>query len=412
MFKRSTTSSLYILIALLAAIACYFISPKIFLPLADFVSDLFIRMLQLLSMPVIFLSIFTTLVNITNLAQAKKLLRKVLKYTIVTTLIAASIGLLLFVIIKPATAANSLAVAPKGPENVIQTYLNFLKTIIPSNPIEAFSSGNVLSIAFLASILGIATLFIKDKEKESVKNFFNGIFKAILVISSAVIKLLPLGVFAFSIQLTHQVASNNQDLSSLLGYALCVVLANIVQGFIVLPLFLKRKGLSPIKVGKAMLPALSMAFFSKSSSATLPFTIQAAEDNLKIDKNTASFSFPLCSVINMNGCAAFILITVLFVNISSGVAMSIFDMLPWIIISSLMAIGNAGVPMGCYFLTSAALVGMNTPLTLLGMILPLYAFFDMVETALNVWSDSCITTIVDKEIKEEQKAGSTAKVSV
>lgn len=399
--NKSFSSSKYILLSLLLAVFCYFIAPKISLPIADFISDLFIRFLKLLSLPVIFLSIFTTLINITNLEQARKALKKVLKYTILTTLISASIGLLLFVIIWPVNVLESSSNHIETPRNILNTYLSFVKNIIPSNPVEAFAEGNVLGIAFMACILGLATLFIKDKEKTSIKNFFNGLFKAILLISSIVIKILPLGVFAFSIQLIHQVASQKQNISALVGYAACVILANLIQGFVILPLFLKAKGLSPLKVAKAMLPALSLAFFSKSSSATLPLTIQSATKNLKVEENTASFSLPLCSVINMNGCAAFILVTVCFVTINSGVPMNIFNMLPWVVIASLMAIGNAGVPMGCYFLTSAALVGMNTPLTLLGMILPLYAFFDMVETALNVWSDSCVTTIVDKELKKD-----------
>ena len=75
-------------------------------------------------------------------------------------------------------------------------------------------------------------------------------------------------------------------------------------------------------------------------------------------------------------------------------------MLPWVVIASLAAIGNAGVPMGCFFLTSAFLVGMGVPLDMLGLILPLYAVFDMIETALNVWSDSCVTAITDKQVAE------------
>lgn len=79
-------------------------------------------------------------------------------------------------------------------------------------------------------------------------------------------------------------------------------------------------------------------------------------------------------------------------------------MIPWIFLSTIAAIGNAGVPMGCFFLTTAFLIGMGVPIELMGMILPLYSLFDMVETALNVWSDSCITAVVDKELKAPSKA--------
>jgi len=91
----------------------------------------------------------------------------------------------------------------------------------------------------------------------------------------------------------------------------------------------------------------------------------------------------------------------LFISAQAGVYFSLPMMFFWIILSTLAAIGNASVPMGCYFLASAFLVGMGIPIHLMGIILPIYAFIDMLETALNVWSDVSITTIVNKEALEE-----------
>ena len=102
----------------------------------------------------------------------------------------------------------------------------------------------------------------------------------------------------------------------------------------------------------------------------------------------------------MNACAGFILITVLFVAKSYGMTFSVYQMIMWIFLATIAAIGNAGVPMGCYFLTSAFLTSMNVPLYLMGLILPIYTIIDMLESALNVWSNSCICQVVDKEIKE------------
>ncbi len=143
-----------------------------------------------------------------------------------------------------------------------------------------------------------------------------------------------------------------------------------------------------------------MAFLSKSSNTTLPVTMSCATQKAGISQRVASFVLPLCTTINMNGCAAFMLITILFVATSHGIQFSLFDMIVWIFIVTAAAIGNAGIPMGCYFLTSAFLVSMDVPLYLLGAILPLYAFFDMVETALNVWSDFVVAAVIDKELKE------------
>ena len=114
----------------------------------------------------------------------------------------------------------------------------------------------------------------------------------------------------------------------------------------------------------------------------------------------AGFSLPLCTVINMNGCAAFILTTVLFVAGANGHLFSPLDLAFWVFMSVLAAVGNAGVPMGCFFLSSALLMGMDVPLHMMGLILPFYALIDMEETALNVWSDISVVSIVDKEVKE------------
>ncbi|MBI3211548.1 MAG: cation:dicarboxylase symporter family transporter, partial [Simkania negevensis] len=120
-----------------------------------------------------------------------------------------------------------------------------------------------------------------------------------------------------------------------------------------------------------------------------------------ISDKVSRLTLPLCSIINMNGCAAFILITFLFVSHQEGLYYSMLGATFWIFMATLAAIGNAAVPMGCYFLTSALLAGMGVSLKTMGLILPLYPFFDMVETALNVWSDSCVTALVDQEAKEE-----------
>ena len=147
-----------------------------------------------------------------------------------------------------------------------------------------------------------------------------------------------------------------------------------------------------------MLPALSLAFFSKSSSAALPLAISCAENNLKLNPRIAGFSLPLCTTINMNACAAFILSTVLFVCMSNGLQFSVAELLGWVFVSTLAAIGNAGVPMGCFFLSSAILASMNVPLNLLGVILPFYSLIDMLESAINVWSDSCVTVMVEQDV--------------
>jgi Na+/H+-dicarboxylate symporter len=212
-----------------------------------------------------------------------------------------------------------------------------------------------------------------------------------------IITLMPIAIWAFITLLVKDLQHNHEHISRLILFLVCVVSANVLQGIIILPLLLKFKKLSPLKVFKGMARPLVVAFFTKSSNATLPVAIRSAEANLGISSKVANFTLPLCSVINMNGCAAFILITVLFVSTINGMTFGALDFIGWIFLATFAAIGNAGVPMGCFFLTSAFLVGMDIPLYMMGLILPFYTIIDMIETTLNVWSDVCITVVVDKD---------------
>lgn len=383
-----------ILALLLGGILGFFDLPFV-VSLADVISKLFINMLKLISLPMIFLAIVSTLSRMTSLSEAGVLLRRILTYTVATTLIAATIGMILFLIIQPVNLGEAVGVAVPKQGN----YLSFLMKIIPENPVQPFLENNVLGMAFLAAIFSIAILKLPKEQNHLLRDLFGALFSALLKVTSALIFLMPLGIFAFTIQFVQSIKGNAAQLQQLMLYGLCVIGANLIQGLIILPLMVKLRGGSPMRTARAMFPALTMAFFTKSSNATLPLALDCAKNRLGVSDKTASFSLPLCSIINMNGCAAFILITLFFVCGSQGIVFSPLQMIPWIFLASFAAIGNAGVPMGCFFLTTAFLIGMGVPVELMGIILPLYSLFDMVETALNVWSDSCITAVVDKDLK-------------
>ena len=167
----------------------------------------------------------------------------------------------------------------------------------------------------------------------------------------------------------------------------------------VLPLFLLVRGVSPLRVWRGMFPALAVALFSKSSAGTLPVTMASAEGNLHLDRRVTRFVLPICTTINMNGCAAFILVTSLFLMQNAGIALSAGTMIVWLGVAVFAAVGNAGVPMGCYFLTLSLMASMNVPVDLMGVILPIYAVIDMIETCVNVFSDSCVCAMTDHDLR-------------
>ncbi|MBR5643154.1 MAG: cation:dicarboxylase symporter family transporter, partial [Salinivirgaceae bacterium] len=205
---------------------------------------------------------------------------------------------------------------------------------------------------------------------------------------------------AFAAQLSAQVSAGVVA-DSIGKYVLVVLVGNLIQFFVVLPAFLLIRGLNPIHVLAKMSPAVLMALFTKSSAATLPVTMESAEQRLNIRKDVSRFVLPICTTINMNGCAAFILVTSLFVMQNGGTPITLSTIVLWLLVSVVSAVGNAGVPMGCFFLTLSLMSGIGAPVAILGIILPIYTIIDMIETAENVWSDSCVNAMVDRDLGEE-----------
>lgn len=399
--KRKINPNVFFAGAILLGVLTGYLHEPFLFRVAETVSQIFINLLKLVSLPIIFLSIVSTAAGMENLEQIKLLGRKVIKYTVLTTLIAATVALGLFILIDPVRGAIATAAVIEGSKAVSQpSYLSFFIQIVPSNIIQPFNENNVIGVLFLAMLFSFAIISLPSQHRNVLHSFFSGLYAAVIAITRWIVAIMPIAIWAF-ITLFMRDLKEGLDVKSLALYLTCVLSANLIQAFIVLPSMLKLKNISPLKLAKGMYPALSVAFFSKSSAAALPMAIRCAEENMGISRRVASFTLPLCTTINMNACAAFILTTVLFVSISQGVTYTYPQMGLWIILATIAAIGNAGVPMGCYFLASAFLAAMNVPLHILGVILPFYSMIDMLESAINVWSDSCVAAVVQKEVTLE-----------
>ena len=363
------------------------------------VSEIFIRIFKCISMPIVSLSIIIALSCYGSESNTSKIWKKTLFYTTLTTLLAASIAAILYSIINPPSVSiNTSAITNAVSSNNTEGYLKYFLEIIPDSISKSFIEHKVLSVLLISAIFGLAIRLIDNSEvKSTIVNLFKGLHNIFFSITKFIVKILPIGLFGFiSVSITE--INNGFDFKGMGKYFLVIILANLVQGIIVLPTLLAMKGINPLNTFKGMAPALSVAFFSKSSSSTLPVTIQSAENNLKINPRVSKFVLPLCTTINMNGCAAFIFSTVIYLMQNNGLTIDFITIITWILISTLAAIGNAGVPMGCFFLSASLLSSMNVPIEILGITLPFYSVLDMLETSLNVWSDSCVATIVNKQI--------------
>ena len=368
--------------------------------LMDFVATVYTRLFQLLAVPTIVLAVITTFATFGSKGSGR-IFGRTLIYTLLTTFAAAAIGALLYVLVAPGNlpiealdqADRAIVDAPQ------QSYYDHILTVIPNNIVKPFLEGNVLSLLLLAFAVGIGLSRLPESENKAVvvKGLL-GLQDLLFLLIRGLIWTLPLGILAFAAQLSAQVSAGVVA-DSIGKYVLVVLGGNVIQFFIVLPLFLLARGLNPIHVLGRMMPAILMALFTKSSAATLPVTMESAEQRLGVRKDIARFVLPICTTINMNGCAAFILVTSLFVMQNGGTSLTLGTVLLWIIISVVSAIGNAGVPMGCFFLTLSLMSGIGAPVAILGIILPIYTIIDMVETAENVWSDSCVCAMTDHDLQ-------------
>ena len=368
--------------------------------LMDFVATVYTRLFQLLAVPTIVLAVITTFATFGSKGSGK-IFGRTLIYTLLTTFAAAAIGALLYVMIAPGNLpVESLSQGEAASVDVPQqTYYDHILNVIPNNIVKPFLEGNVLSLLVLAFAVGIGLSKLPMSENKTVvvKGLL-GLQDLLFLLIRGLIWTLPLGILAFSAQLSAQVSAGVVA-DSIGKYVLVVLGGNVIQFFVILPLFLLARGLNPIHVLGRMMPAVLMALFTKSSAATLPVTMESAEQRLGVRKDIARFVLPICTTINMNGCAAFILVTSLFVMQNGGTPLTLGTILLWILISVVSAIGNAGVPMGCFFLTLSLMSGIGAPVAILGIILPIYTIIDMVETAENVWSDSCVCAMTDHDLQ-------------
>ena len=370
----------------------------------NFVATIYTRLFQFVAIPTIALAVTTTLARFGTQKDTGRIFRHTLTYTLLTTVAAAAVGMLLYRFIAPDNLPLDAIQGDTGIDSVKQelgdaSYMDYIIGIVPDNVLRPMVEGNVLSLLLIAVAVGIALARMPETDsKRTLMNGLNGLQNLVSTLIHWLIDILPIGIVAFAAQLSAEITAGTV-VTSIGKYVAVILGGNLLQFCVVLPLFLMARGLNPIRVARAMTPAVLMALFTKSSAATLPVTIQSAEERLGVDSRVARFVLPICTTINMNGCAAFIFVTSLFVMQNGGVEITWGTMILWLFISVVAAIGNAGVPMGCYFLTLSLMSGVGAPIAIMGIILPVFTVLDMIETAENVWSDSCVAAMTDRDIR-------------
>ena len=370
----------------------------------SFVGDLFIRGLRLIAVPIVIFSLIVGASSLNDLAKLSRIGGKTIGIYLVTTAVSITVGLVLANLLRPGSFVNEetrdsfvssfgaqaqakidAAAAPDG----WATLLN----IVPTNPFGAIAEGNMLQIVFASLLVGISLTLIEREKAEPVIKFFDAMTDVVIKIVHIVLMLAPYAVFAL---ICEQIAELGLDiLGSLAVYSLVVVLGLGMMMFVVYPFVLRL--FTPIGFGRffrAMSPAQLLAFSSASSSATLPVTMECAEERLGVKEEVSSFVLPIGATINMDGTALYQGVAAVFIAQLYAMDLTVMDQLKIVLTATLASIGTAGVPGVGMIMLVIVLQSVGIPLSGIAVILGVDRILDMCRTSCNVTGDAMVCAVV------------------
>lgn len=367
------------------------------------IGTLFLRLIKMVIVPLVFASLLVGIASLGDLRKLGRIGGRTLAVYILTTAAAVTIGLLCAQIIRPGDAigdadkaaleaqfksaagakASNAAEAPSTIENILN--------IVPTNPMASLSSGDMLQVIFFALVLGIALTMIGGKKAEVVTTFFDCIQEAMVVIIHLVMQLAPYGVAALVADVIG--SSGLSVLLALLVYAVTVLIGLFLHAFLVYGGLIRFVG--KVKLGKfltAIRPAQLIAFSTSSSSATLPVSMECAEENLGVSNSVSSFVLPLGSTVNMDGTALYQGVAAMFIAqvfVPGGIDLT--DQLTIVLTATLASVGAAGVPGAGMVTLAMVLTAVGIPEVGIALILGMDRLLDMFRTAVNVTGDLAVT---------------------
>lgn len=394
-----------ILIALVVAIL-YGIFFTEYVGYVQWMGELFLRGLKMIIVPLILTSIISGVTNIGDAQNLGRLGLKTFTYYITTSFFAILTGLVLVNIIQPGVGAD-LGLQSEVPELAATSgdLGEVIMRMVPTNIFDALASADMLAIIFFSILFGYFITRVNEKYKNMLTDFFNGGFEVMMKLTHFIIKFTPLGILGIVAGIVAEQAGNLVNLVSSLGlYMSAVLLGLLFHAFITLPLILKTIGkVSPSLHAKAMSAPLLTAFSTSSSSATLPLTIDAVENNSGASNKVTSFVLPLGATVNMDGTALYECVAAMFIAQAYGIELNFLMQMVVVVTALLASIGAAGIPMAGLVMISVILSAVGLPLEGVGLILAVDRFLDMCRTTVNVWSDSCGTVTIAKTEGETLK---------
>lgn len=375
--------------------------------------QLFIRLLQLIAIPLVFVSLVKGVTGLKDIATFSRMgIRTVLIY-IGTTAVAVVVGLSLGLLVKPGnlvdrsqlahiqTEYEMVAAEKKLEAEMTESAgpLAFLNDIVPDNITGALGDNSkMLQIIFFAIFFGIAALTVPREKVKIVFKLFDGLNDIILRMVDYIIQFAPFGVTALMAGLVTDFGGDISVFGALAVYALTVVvgLFILILGFYPLLIRLFTK-FPPKRFIKAMYPVQLFAFTTSSSAVTLPLNMETVERDLGVSQETSSFVLPVGTTINMDGTSCYQAIAILFIAQVLGVSLGMYEIMIILFMTILSSIGTPAIPGGSFVILTMVLTSVGIPAEGLALILGIDRPLDMLRTAVNVTGDAAVAVIVDKK---------------
>lgn len=395
-----------------------------------FVSDLFLRALKMVIVPLVVASIISGIAGLRSLDGFARMGLKTCVYYVLGSLAAVCVGLFMVNTIKPGlsegkpnttlraamdSALNSKSAAEVGDvmkkaEGGASSLLDILRRMIPTNVIEACAKGDLLAIIVFSILFAVAMVLVPGGSPETLREVFAQLADVMTLITTWVMKITPLAVFCLVIPAIAEVGLG--VLQNLVPYVLTVVGALLLHTLLVMPLVLKMAGVSPLKHFRNMSEALLMSFSTASSTATIPVTMRCIQDQAKVSERVSSFVIPLGATVNMNGTALYECVVVVFAAQVMGLELSLAQQFIVVLLALVSSIGVAGIPAAS--LVAIIIIMQNSGFSedmikaSLGLILTIDRPLDMARTTVNVFGDTVGAVVIAKSEGETLEAESAA----
>ena len=365
--------------------------------------DLFLRLIKFVIVPLILSSLIIGVASTGDPKELGRIGSKTIVYYLLTTAVAIIVGLAFAFMISPGKGLDldvtTKEVEVNETEGVVQTLLN----IVPENPFEAFTEGNILQIIFFAIFIGLAITLV-GKKADPVYHFFDGLAEVMYKITGIIMQFAPIGILGLVAPIVGEYGPS--VLLPLLKVIIAVALACVAHAVIVYGVAVKSfASMSPLKFFKGIAPAALVAFSTASSAGTLPMTLKNTQENLGVSKKISSFVLPLGATINMDGTAIYQGVAVVFIAQFYGLELGLVELGTVVLTTVLASIGTAGVPGAGMIMLAMVLSSIGMPLEGVALIAGIDRILDMFRTTVNIVGDASAAVVVEgTERKRKKKA--------